>query len=195
MNCKTKQTSKSVYVGSNRGKRITNVVRDHSNTSRGGYFYSGAQRACIASYIAEDMYNLDLARAAVAYFCSEIYTFDLSEGIARLFPLLHTSNMSSRVAVFELFGVDPSYMVSAKLQHVVEIMEAIEARDIHGTPSANALVSAPSEIIIADMTAEQSRTALTLRIGELFDTESLDFDTEKSLQFIGVEMSNKVFGS
>lgn len=146
------------------------------------FFYSNAQHACIASYLAEDIYGTETARAIVALFCSDMRAGRISSEIMRQFPCLKFHQDASRLPVFDAFGVDITLLHDRKVRHIVKIMEAVEYRDVRQAAGPDVRVSPPSDVVIAQMTARQSRTAFTLRISELFDAKEIGLDTDKSLR-------------
>ena len=164
---------------------IDQLVHAHALNGRNPgdvkHFYSNAQHACIASYLAEDIYGEEIARAVVAKICAERYTGYVSASILKTFPNLKKAHDAVCVPIFEGFGLDPALAHSEEVNHISRMMQALEYRDVRNdkiTPID--LPEAPREVEIAHMSARKARTALTLRIKELFP--SLEYNHENSLR-------------
>lgn len=165
---------------------VDSIIHDSATFGRAAktakFFYSGAQHACIASYLAEDIYGIEAARAVLVFFCSDVHADRVGKELMRKFPCLKVHQDASRMPVFETFGIEMSIMKTRSVRHILKIMEAIESRDVTQVPHADVRVSAPSDVEVAPMTARQARTALTLRISELFDIRKIGLDADKSLR-------------
>jgi hypothetical protein len=152
----------------------------HSTVAK--FFYSNAQHACIASYLAEDMYGIEAARAMIALYCSAVHVGYASPEIIKNFPCLKVHQDALRLPTFDALGVSISLLRSRSVRHVVKVMEAVECRDVIQTVAPDVRVSPPSDVEIAPMTARQARTALTMRVSELFDADEIGLDVNASLR-------------
>lgn len=146
-------------------------------------FYSNAQHALIASYLAEDYFDADVARACIAMICSDHMMIQESSNLEHLFSDLE-KNISRR-PIFEAFGVPVEMITSKKVIDMMHLMEAVEMRGVHGIHiQSKSAIPAPSVSEIGEISEISPRKAqmlLTVRIKELFG--DLDgFDQETSLR-------------
>lgn len=168
------------------GFDIDSLIGAHALNGRNSgavkHYYSNAQHACIASYLAEDIYDEGIARAMIAMICAERYTGYVAADMLEMFPLLRKAHEKVQKRIFEAFGLDPKLAKSEEVDHIMRMMLAIEHRDVR-TDSKTVPVNLPeppAEVEIAHMTARRARTALTLRVKELFP--DLAYDHESALR-------------
>lgn len=177
------------HLQSSSGCNIEQVI--HENALSGRYpdiakhFYSNAQHACIASFLAEDIYGMEVAQAIVPKIFAERSTGYVSLHILDAFPEIAKTHDAVCQQLFNHFGIDAALIRSREVDYISRLMLAIEHRDIlQGIGNSEGLPDPLPEVAIAPMSSRRAKMALTLRIKDVFpslDQDRLDRSLLESL--------------
>ena len=85
------------------------IIHDSATFGRAAkaakFFYSSAQHACIASYLAEDIYGTEIAQAVLVHFCSDVRADQAGKELMRKFPCLKIHQNAPEGCTCCSFGV------------------------------------------------------------------------------------------
>lgn len=146
------------------------------------HFYSWAQRSLIASYLAEDMFDLDHAKAALMCYTPVAYMGLGPVPLMQMFPESQEMFDNIAEAIYakiapEICGRGMTMHRSDKLAYLTNVMRAIEDRDLrNGDMHRFDLPPAPEDVIIAPMNSADSYIAYRNRFIEILDCEITDFE-------------------
>ncbi|MDX5412779.1 MAG: hypothetical protein LPK02_07005 [Rhodobacterales bacterium] len=143
------------------------------------FFYSCAQHVLIGSYLAEDLYGRDLAKAYLGITIPRHYMGNINRELIAHMPELY--DMETRIgrAVLQAYGIDPALWRNPAMEHVEAIVSAVEFRDLKpfSTPPSDLPTPCPN-VVINYMTPGQAYLALAARCHELFPDMNLTFNHE-----------------
>lgn len=137
------------------------------------FFYSMAQRSVISSYLAEDMYDLDYARAAMLCMTPVVYMGSVPIKLRGLFPEATQmfDNIAETVYAKCDVGIENRGMTLFKDRKLIDLnamMRSIENRDLRENPDVDFSLPDPlEEVIIAPMTVSECYVAYRDRLREL----------------------------
>lgn len=138
------------------------------------HFYSSAQHSVIASYLAEDMYGADIARACLWSRSTNVIVGKFNPGLDDLVPGLADLIKDSGRAVYRSVGIDEALWNCDEVREVAAIVTASEYRDLkpNSEPPAH-LPQADDDLIIAPMTQAEAHEAFKQRVAELHGPDLL----------------------
>lgn len=156
---------------------VEDIILGLANTSRynGGTsdFYSTAQHCVIMSYIAEEDYGLEMARAALLHEVGEVYCGEIVKPVKDQIPDFERIECPITRIAFEKFGLDPDLWNCEAIRKLDMLMVAIEYRDLRENCDLHKMGCAhypdpDPEIIIDPLSPKRAWVAFWKRFAELF---------------------------
>lgn len=132
-------------------------------------FYSIGQRALIMSYVAQDLYGDEMARAAFIRYSAFTYSGGIPRPLLKFMPDLARLVIEITQVIYDRLGVDFSLFNCPEMLSLERQMFAIEHRDMRPAVISLTLPEPDSSIIIAPMSTKMVEKALCERYYDLWE--------------------------